>query len=277
MNYVDYEYTCYISYSYYTAPQSAIVANYGGNSVSIVNLSAMTVAATIPVGVEPVSVLVSPDGSKAYVANYGSDTISEINLSTNSVIATLAVGTAPDALSPDPSGNYFWVAGLNYISKVSYSTFSIVSTTPVNGQVTALAISGAQNEWVYATVSTDLTTFSSQDAVITTGSPTIHSEAQMSTAGTYYMLGGGGGSTPPPYLKASIVVSSNYNNGIEVTSTPTGFAVLDLVAHKQLIAGTTPTPVRGIATDPAQGVAYLTAPESNSLITVPLPAVQSAQ
>ncbi|MGH7868028.1 MAG: YncE family protein, partial [Candidatus Dormibacteraceae bacterium] len=206
-----------------------------------------------------------------------SNTVTEINLATNSVIATLAVGTAPDALAPDPSGNYFWVAGLNYISKVSYTTFSIVSTTPISGQVTALAISNAQNEWVYTTISTDLATFSTQDAVITTGSPAIHSEAQISTAGTYYILGGGGASAPPPYLKASTVVSSNYNNGIAVTSSPTGFVVLDLVAHKQLMEGTTPTPVRGIATDPTQGVAYLTAPESNSIISVPLPAVQSAQ
>ncbi len=275
VNYVDYSYYCSIGYTYYTAPQNAIVANYGSNNVSIINLSTMAVAAiTIPVGVEPVAVLVSPDQTKAFVANYGSNTISEINLSTNSVVATLAVGLAPDTLALDPSGNYLWVAGLNYISEVSLSSFTIVSTSPMNGQVTALGISGGQNEWVYTTVSTDLSAFRSQDAVITTGSPVVHSEAQISTAGTFYTLGGGGSSTPPPYLKAGAVVSKSYSNGIAVTSSPTGFVVLDLVAHKQIMQGTTPTPVRSIATDPAEGVAYLTAPESNSLITVPLPPLE---
>jgi len=272
VNYVDYSYNCTFNWTNTTMPQYAITANYGSNNVSIVNLSTMAVAATIPVGNGPVAVLISPDQTKAFVANYNSNTISEINLSTNTVIATLVVGTAPDTLALDPSGSYLWVAGLNYISEVSLSSFTVVSTSSVTGQVTALGIAGAQNEWVYTTVSTDLSTFQVHDAAITTGTLTINSGTAMPTANTLYVLGGGGGSLPPSYVKASAVVSSNFGNGIVVMSTPTGFVVWDAVQHKQIMQGTTPSPVRGIATDALQSLAYLTAPESNSFITVPVPA-----
>ena len=95
----------------------------------------------------------------------------------------------------------------------------------------------------------------------------------MLMAGTFY-IGNGTSSTPPPYLKSSVVITASSGNGIVVTSSPTGFVVLDIVAHTQIMQGTTASPVRGIAVDPLESLAYLTAPDSNSLITVPLPAGQ---
>ena len=265
-------YSCDYKWTNQTAPQSAIVANFGSNNVSIVNLSTMVVTATLPVGTQPVDVLVAPNQSTAFVANYGSNTITEINLKTNTVAATLAVGAAPASLTMDPGGNDFWIGGNGYLSEVSLSSFSVVSTTPVSGQVTALAISAALNSWVYTTISSDRTTFTSQAAVITTGTPVVNFLGQMSTADSDYVLGGGSSSTPPPYLKASIIVSGNLGNGLAVTSTPTGYQVLDLVAHTVLESSNTPSPVRGLAVDVSQSMAYLTAPDSGHIYTVPVPA-----
>ena len=49
--------------------QNAYITNTGSNTVSVIDTATNTVTATIPVGGEPYSVAVSPDGSKVYVAN----------------------------------------------------------------------------------------------------------------------------------------------------------------------------------------------------------------
>ncbi|MGH9688837.1 MAG: hypothetical protein ACRD5K_17285 [Candidatus Acidiferrales bacterium] len=146
-----------------------------------------------------------------------------------------------------------------------------MSTVSVGSQVTALAISAAQNEWVYTSISPDRSTYQIVHAAITTSSPTLHAEATLSTADSDFVVTTIPG-TPPPFLESSVVLSSNMGNGIAVTTTPTGFAVVDIVSGTTLISGTTASPVRGIALDTAQSIAYLTEPESNTTLTVPIPA-----
>lgn len=263
---------CTITIDYVTEPQYAINTNYGSNTATIVSIPTMTVSATLPVGNQPVAVALDSTQTNAYVANYGSSSITKINLASKSVVGTLAVGRAPAALALDPSGTSLWVGGLNYISNVNLSNFSVTSTTSVSGQITSLGISAAQNAWVFTAISSDLSTFTAEDVTISNPG-TIHSDAVVATAGTLFS-GSGTGSTPPPYLNSNVVVSASDGNGVAVTSSPTGFVVLDLVAHTQIMQGTTAIPVRGIAVDPAQSVAYLTAPASNSVITAPLPSEQ---
>jgi YVTN family beta-propeller protein len=262
---------CSIATPETSAPSKVITANYGSSNVSILSLPGMTPVATVPVGGGPVSVLISPDQTKAFVANYNSASISEIDLSSNTVIATLAVGSGPSALTLDPSNSYFWIGGDGYVSKVAISTFTVVSTVPISGQITALGISAAQNRWVYTTVSADRTSFAVADAAITTASPVINSEANLATANSDFIIVRLPGA-PPPWVGTSIVISSSLGNGIAVTTTPAGFAVTDIVNHTNLISATTASPVRGIATDASQSIAYLTEPESNTILTVPIPA-----
>ena len=101
----------------------------------------------------------------------------------------------------------------------------------------------------------------------------------MSTAATY------GTAVAAPYaaytmngtlpLAATVphatAVSAQFGNGIAASATPTGFIVYDVVSHQQIMAGTTPTPVRGISSDPLNQVVFLTLPDSNEYITIPLP------
>jgi hypothetical protein len=54
------------------------------------------------------------------------------------------------------------------------------------------------------------------------------------------------------------------------SATPTGFVIYDLITHQQIMTGNTPTPVRGIASDPDCMFAYFTLPDSNEYIAVPL-------
>ena len=56
-----------------------------------------------------------------------------------------------------------------------------------------------------------------------------------------------------------------------VTATPTGFSITDTSGHIVLVSETTPSPIAAIAVDTNLNAAYLTMPDSNTLLTVPLP------
>jgi YVTN family beta-propeller protein len=58
----------------------AYVANFGDDTVSVINTATSTVSKTLTVGDGPVGVAVSPDGTHLYVANSGDDTVRAIEL-----------------------------------------------------------------------------------------------------------------------------------------------------------------------------------------------------
>ena len=66
--------------------QTAFITNSGSNTVYVVSVTTNTVSDTIPVGIYPAGLCVSPDGSKIYVANWGSNTISIISCATKTII-----------------------------------------------------------------------------------------------------------------------------------------------------------------------------------------------
>ena len=51
------------------APPTAYIPNFASNNVSVIDTASNTVTATIPVGIGPQGVAVTPDGRKVYVAN----------------------------------------------------------------------------------------------------------------------------------------------------------------------------------------------------------------
>src|SRR5215471_7070473 len=57
----------------------AYVTNSLSNTVSVIDMATNTVVATVPVGIEPIGVAITPDGTHAYVANLFSDTVSVID------------------------------------------------------------------------------------------------------------------------------------------------------------------------------------------------------
>jgi YVTN family beta-propeller protein len=52
-----------------TVAQNAYITNQSSNTVSVIDTVTNAVTATIPVGVVPEGVAVTPNGSKVYVAN----------------------------------------------------------------------------------------------------------------------------------------------------------------------------------------------------------------
>lgn len=275
----------YDSYEIYATTRAtrAIVANFGSNSVSVVDLANRTTLANIPVGTDPTALVITADESKAYVTNSGSGTISELNLIGMSQTRASWVGSRPTAVAMDPGGTSLWVGGEGFVAKVDLNSLAVVSSFSVNGLVTSLAVSPGQGTLLYTTVSNTTTTGSGQ-AAVTPGSSFSVKETRLSDfalLGSYassftesYQAASDGASTPGILLASGCLVSANYGNSLAVAATPTGFVVIDLYNHTEVMSGSTPSPVRGIATDPGQGVVYLTAPQSNALISVPLPPVQ---
>src|SRR6266852_2051587 len=78
-----------------TRAQNAYITNQSSSTVSVIDTATDTVIATIPVGLAPFGVAVSPDGSKVYVTNISSNTVSVIDTATNTVIATIPVRLPP--------------------------------------------------------------------------------------------------------------------------------------------------------------------------------------
>ncbi len=89
---------------YNAATSQLVVANYDGNSISVIDVSldqygndspTFGTTYTIPVGTNPASVTVLVDGSRAYAANQSDGTVSIVNLSSHALIKALAVTGHP--------------------------------------------------------------------------------------------------------------------------------------------------------------------------------------
>jgi YVTN family beta-propeller protein len=71
------------------------VANGRADSVSVIDVRARAVAASIPVGRRPWGVALTRDGRRLYVANGRSNSVSIIDTATKRVVAAVPVGAGP--------------------------------------------------------------------------------------------------------------------------------------------------------------------------------------
>jgi YVTN family beta-propeller protein len=96
-----------------------------------------------PVGVRPVGVAVSPDGTRAYVTNMGDGTLSVVDTSLPAVIATVQVGGSPfgpfDAVV-HPDGSRIYVASFNRVAVVNAATLTVTANVNVPGFSNDIAI-----------------------------------------------------------------------------------------------------------------------------------------
>ena len=76
----------------------------GQGSLSVLNAESNTVAATIPLQCQPVSIDIGPHDNLAYIANAASNTISVVDLKARRVVATLASGEEPVKARISPDG-----------------------------------------------------------------------------------------------------------------------------------------------------------------------------
>jgi YVTN family beta-propeller protein len=136
----------------YSPPSSAMLykAAYDTNSVIVLDPSATTLAATIPVGTHPRGLAGTPDGKQVWVANMGSGTISVISTSTLKVTGTITLPPSqPYGIAITPDGTSAYVAngstsGAVYVINVAKQ--SLTATIKVGSAPFKLAVSpdGAQ-------------------------------------------------------------------------------------------------------------------------------------
>src|SRR5215470_7040931 len=104
--------------------QNAYITNASSATVSVIDTTMDAVIATIPVGLAPEGVAVSPDGRKVYVKNVGVSTVSVIDTATNTVSATIPLGNVSFgfgvAVSPD--------ASKVYVKNSVFGTVSVIDT-----------------------------------------------------------------------------------------------------------------------------------------------------
>jgi YVTN family beta-propeller protein len=135
-----------------SAQPFAYVANYGDNSVSVINTATNGIVATVPVGIYPAAVAVTPDRGHVYVVNQAtcqdSDCLSQpsnvsvISTATNSVIATVPVGSYPTGVAITPDGTRAYATNLanGSISVINTASNLVVATIPGLSGPTGIAI-----------------------------------------------------------------------------------------------------------------------------------------
>ncbi len=115
------------------------IANYGNNTVSVINLDKDSVISTFNAGSGAKYTAISPDGSTAYISNYYGQSISVINTSNNIVKTTISIGVYADGLAVTPDGKKVFVTNSNnntvtiidVVKNLVVKTFSINSPTGI--------------------------------------------------------------------------------------------------------------------------------------------------
>jgi len=143
---------------------TAYVNNYGGpegvgsgngTTVSVVNLNTNTIIATIPVGLAPAALAITPDGNYVYVANYvdgnpGTGTVSIIRTSNNTLFGTIPGFDGPFDIAITPNGKHAYVTnfGSNNFEPIGTSV-SVIKLS--NSQIIAIIDLGIQPSGVAIT------------------------------------------------------------------------------------------------------------------------------
>lgn len=86
------------------------VANYGDNTVSVVNATTSRKIATVPVGKHPKAIAFDASRNLVYVANTGDGSVTVIDPASSSVVATLPAGKNPYALTVVHGSSHLYVA-----------------------------------------------------------------------------------------------------------------------------------------------------------------------
>ncbi|MFN3727547.1 MAG: cytochrome D1 domain-containing protein [Allosphingosinicella sp.] len=113
--------------------ERAFVTNAGDNTVSVVDLAAGTLIATIGTGRYPHGLRMSPNGREVYVANVQDGTVSVIDADGFTELARIPVGTTPVQVGFTPDGTKVYVSlrDENRVAVIDTASRSLVGTIEV--------------------------------------------------------------------------------------------------------------------------------------------------
>lgn len=262
----------------------AIVANSASNTVSILDIVNDALLFNVTVGNQPVALAVSSDGSTAYVANYKDSTVTQVNLVGGTASSTIAVGGKPTSVALTSAG-VLWVGGAGFLTEVNTQTMGVVATeSAASKTIIALGFSDSLNQLIATTTDTSANVYVDEinpGSFQAGGTYTPLASHAVSSLGTH--LNQTTQTEVQSYTATLASASSISTNQVGapplvvqdgwavVTATPTGFTITDASGQDVLVSETTPSPVTAIAVDSKLNVVYLAMPDSNTLLTVPLP------
>jgi DNA-binding beta-propeller fold protein YncE len=110
--------------------------------VSLLDVEANAIVATIPTGRTPNYAVVSADGTRAYVSNSGAGSITEIDLENRYPLRTLEAGLVPEHMVMGPDGRRLYVANVRAgtVSEVSLDSGRITRRFEVGTKLHGLDI-----------------------------------------------------------------------------------------------------------------------------------------
>lgn len=128
------------------------VANYRGQSISVIRTSDNVVIAEIPVTGTPEGIAVLPKGDSLYVTTSDNDKVWVISTSDHTVKRSISVGRSPKGIAALPNGKYLYVVnnGSDAVSVIEVSRGRVVATIPVGGNPFEIAVH-PNGEFAYVT------------------------------------------------------------------------------------------------------------------------------
>lgn len=123
--------------------ESALVANSGANTISVIDTATNAVSHTIGVGSHPNWIAVTSDGALALVTNNLSNDVSLVDLVHNTLAGTVSVGSAPGGISITQDDRFAFVANStdDTVSVIDLDTNQVTANITVGDAPSLLGIS----------------------------------------------------------------------------------------------------------------------------------------
>lgn len=95
------------------AQQTIYVVTKEDNSLYVINLATKKIKATLPLGAEAFTCLLSPDRKELYISLWGGDKILVYNTAQQKMVDSITVGDNPNEICLSKNGKYLFVANAN--------------------------------------------------------------------------------------------------------------------------------------------------------------------
>lgn len=125
-----------------SADQAVWVVNPDSASVTVVDTALMTRTTEIPIGEEPWSLAIAPDGGYVYVADRATGILSAIDVLSKTVVMTVAVGYELGGIALSPNGGRAYITSMatDEVVEVDILTQQVTERISVGSMPYAIAV-----------------------------------------------------------------------------------------------------------------------------------------